>query len=91
MKTKTRIPDWLIGFALTLFFLFITWTGFFDFTDGIEKKLFDFRAWIAAPDTRNTDIELVAISDDDLSELGRFPWPRAPMRPAPPLSASVPA
>lgn len=76
MKIKKTIPDWLIGVALTLFFLFITFTGIFDFTNAIEMKTFDLRARLAAPTERNPDIELVVISDDDLSELGRFPWPR---------------
>ncbi|MFH1488018.1 MAG: serine/threonine-protein kinase [Pseudomonadota bacterium] len=76
MKIKKTIPDWIIGTLLTLFFLFITITGSFDFTDPIEMKTFDLRARIAAPEERNPDIELVVISDDDLSELGRFPWPR---------------
>jgi len=76
MKTKQKVPDWLIGLGVMLFFLFITSTGWFDFTDALEMKTFDLRAKIAAPGDRNPDIELVVISDDDLSELGRFPWPR---------------
>ena len=77
MKVKKTIPDWLIGVVVTLFFLFIMITGIFDFTDAIEMKTFDLRARIAAPTESNPDIELVMISDDDLSELGRFPWPRS--------------
>ncbi len=76
MKIKKKIPDWLIGAVVTLFFLFITFTGIFDFTAPVEMKTFDLRAKLAAPAERNPDIELVVITDDDLSELGRFPWPR---------------
>ena len=76
MKTRQKIPDWSIGVAVTLFFLFITLTGIFDFTDSIEMRTFDFRVRLAAPGDRNPDIELVVITDEDLSELGRFPWPR---------------
>jgi CHASE2 domain-containing sensor protein/tRNA A-37 threonylcarbamoyl transferase component Bud32 len=76
MKIKKTIPDWLIGLLITLFFLFITFTGMFDFIDPIEMKTFDFRAKLAAPEERNPDIEIVVISDEDLSQLGRFPWPR---------------
>jgi serine/threonine-protein kinase len=76
MKIKRAFPDWLIGVLLTLFFLFITLTGVFNFTDVLELRTFDLRAKIAAPDSRDPDIELVVISEDDLSELGRFPWPR---------------
>jgi len=77
MKIKKIIPDWLIGMAVTLFFLFITITSIFDFTDTIEMKTFDLRARLAAPMEQNPDIELVVISDEDLAELGRFPWPRS--------------
>lgn len=76
MAVKQKVPDWLIGGVVTLFFFFIIFTGIFDFTDPIEMKTFDFRARMAAPAERNPDIELVVITDDDLSELGRFPWPR---------------
>ena len=76
MKLKKKIPDWLIGVAVTLFFLFVTYTGIFDFTDAIEMKTFDLRVSMSAPEDINPDIEIVAITDDDLSELGRFPWPR---------------
>jgi len=75
MKIKKTIPDWLIGIVITVLFLF-TLMGRFDFTNGIEMKTFDLRARIAAPQERNPDIELVVISDEDLAERGRWPWPR---------------
>jgi eukaryotic-like serine/threonine-protein kinase len=77
MKIKKTIPDWIIGVAVTVFFLFITLTGIFEFTDTIEKKSYDFRARLAAPSGRNPDIELVVISTDDLAEFGRWPWSRS--------------
>jgi serine/threonine-protein kinase len=76
MRIKKTIPDWLVGLSVMLFFLLITATGLFDFTDPIEMKTFDFRAKMVAPAERHPDIEIVAITDDDLSELGRFPWSR---------------
>jgi len=76
MRVKKIFPDWLIGVLLTLFFLFITLTGVLDFPEAMEMKAFDLRARLAAPEDRNPDIELVVISEEDLSELGRFPWPR---------------
>jgi serine/threonine-protein kinase len=66
----------LAGVLLTLYFLFATATGILDFTETLEMKSFDFRARLAAPGDLNPDIELVAITDEDLSEIGRFPWPR---------------
>jgi serine/threonine-protein kinase len=76
MSIQKTLPDWVIGAVCTLFFLFITLTGILDFTDPIEMKTFDLRAGLAASGSRNPDIELVVISDDDLSELGHFPWSR---------------
>ncbi len=76
MKVKQGIPDWIVGVVLTIFFLLITTTGILDFTAGLEMKTFDLRAKLAAPEQRNPDIELVVIDDDDLAQLGRFPWPR---------------
>ncbi|MCF8061506.1 MAG: CHASE2 domain-containing protein [Deltaproteobacteria bacterium] len=76
MRFERSLPDWMVGVAVTAFFAFITVTGILDFTDAVERKTFDFRARLAAPAERNPDIEIVAITDDDLSELGRFPWPR---------------
>ncbi|RJR43150.1 MAG: CHASE2 domain-containing protein [Desulfobacteraceae bacterium] len=73
---KRRLPDWLAGVILTLYFLFSTHTGILDFTESLELKSFDFRARMAASRDLNPDIELVAITDEDLSEIGRFPWPR---------------
>jgi len=76
MGIKQKVPDWLVGFVVTLFFLFITLSGIFDFTDPVEMKTFDFRANLAADGDPSQDIELVVITDDDLAELGRFPWSR---------------
>ncbi len=76
MKIKKTIPDWVIGLGVTLFFLFISFTGVLDFTEAIEMKTFDFRANLAASDERNPDIEIVAITEDDLAEFGRWPWSR---------------
>jgi CHASE2 domain-containing sensor protein len=76
MSIINKIPEWLIGSVVTLFFLFITVTGLLNFTDIIEKKTLDFRSRLSASEERNSDIELVVITDDDLPELGRLPWPR---------------
>ncbi len=76
MKIRKGIPEWLTGAIVSLFFLFITITGIMDFTNSIEMKTFDLRAEIKASDARDPDIELVVITDDDIAEFGRFPWPR---------------
>jgi len=76
MLFKKGIPEWLIGLVLTLLFLFMFVTGFGDFTDVIEKKRFDLGSRLSASGERNPDIEIVVIDDDDLAEIGRWPWPR---------------
>ena len=73
---KKKIPETIIGVAVSLFFLFITFTGVIDFTDPIEMKSFDFRMRLAARSEKNPDIELVVISEEDLSEFGHWPWSR---------------
>jgi CHASE2 domain-containing sensor protein/tRNA A-37 threonylcarbamoyl transferase component Bud32 len=76
MVLKKGIPEWVIGLILTLVFLFIVLTGIGDFTDIIEKKTFDLRSRLSASGERNPDIEMVVIGEEDLDEIGRFPWPR---------------
>ena len=77
MKIQKIFPDWLIGVTVTLFFLFIILTGYLDFTRPIEMKSYDLRAKLGASDDRSPDIELVAITNDDIDEIGRWPWPRS--------------
>lgn len=76
ISLKKGIPGWFLGLILTLLFIAMFVTGFGDFTDVIEKKTFDLRSKISASGERNPDIEIVVISDEDLAEIGRFPWPR---------------
>ncbi len=76
MKFQKTFSDRVIGTAVTLFFLFIIVSGNLDFTRPIEMKSYDLRAKLAASDKPGHDIELVAITDDDIRELGRWPWPR---------------
>lgn len=54
MKIKKAMPDWVVGVILTLIFLFITFTGIFDFTQAIEMKTFDLRAKLSAPEERKS-------------------------------------
>lgn len=76
MRINKKLPAWVIGLAVTLAFLFITTTGIFDFTAALELKTLDLRSRITASEERDPDIELVVVTDNDISELGPFPWPR---------------
>ncbi len=77
MKFQKIFSDWAIGAALTLIFLFIIFSGSLDFTHTVEMKSYDLRARLAASDERSPDIELVTITNDDINEIGRWPWPRS--------------
>ncbi|MBW1996966.1 MAG: CHASE2 domain-containing protein [Deltaproteobacteria bacterium] len=74
MKSKIDIPHWTVGLLVTAFFLFITYTGIWDFTGIFEIRAYDLRARLASPKERNPHIELVVISKEDLSEFGPLPW-----------------
>ena len=76
MKNKQVVPNWIIGVIITPVFLFCLANDRVDFTKFFEAKAFDLMARSVASDERNPDIELIVITDDDLSELGNFPWPR---------------
>jgi serine/threonine-protein kinase len=73
MQIKKTIPDWLIGVVLTVLFMSSVYMEAFN---TLELKTFDWRARLAASQTKNPDIEIVAITEEDIAELGRFPWPR---------------
>lgn len=74
MNPKVTIPEWIIGALITLVFLFVTFTGIWDFTDVFERKAYDLRARMTAQKGRNPAIELVVISEKDLKEFGPLPW-----------------
>ena len=70
------IPRWLIGLIISLLFIIMFVTDLVDFTDIIEKKTFDLRSRLSASKERDPDIEIVVIGDEDVADIGRFPWPR---------------
>ncbi|MEA3359620.1 MAG: CHASE2 domain-containing protein, partial [Thermodesulfobacteriota bacterium] len=76
MLLKKGITELLIGLGLTLLFFIVAFTGVGDFTDGLEKKTFDLRSKLTAPEEIDSCIEIVAIDDKDLAEIGPCPWPR---------------
>ncbi|MBN2420120.1 MAG: CHASE2 domain-containing protein, partial [Deltaproteobacteria bacterium] len=76
MKLQKIFSDWIIGVAITLIFLFAAFSEEFNFHHTLEMKSYDLRAWLAASDEKSPDIELVVITDNDINELGRWPWPR---------------
>ncbi len=71
-----KIPDWLVGVALTvviaaLFFLRL------DFLTILDAKLFDLRMKLLGARPADDRIAIVAIDDESIAKLGRWPWPRS--------------
>jgi serine/threonine-protein kinase len=73
-----KIPDWLVGLTLTLaiaalFFLRL------DFLTVLDAKLFDLRMKLLGARPADDRIAIVAIDDESIAKLGRWPWPRSRM------------
>lgn len=75
MKLSKNTPDWIIGLILTVLFciFFYTKTGFLE---TIELKSYDLRMRLFPPAKASEDIVIVAIDDESVAKLGRWPWPR---------------
>ena len=68
--------DWFVGLVVSLIFTaaFVAWNPL----DGLEKKAYDLGVSMAAQPAEK-DIAIVAIDDDSIDRIGRWPWPRAVM------------
>lgn len=78
MKISTKIPDWVIGLAITILFCLALFLKI-GFLEAIEFKSYDFRMKLFPPETRVNEIAIVAVDDESISKLGRWPWPRTRM------------
>src|SRR5579872_7312495 len=47
--------------------------------DGLENKLYDWRAQKRATTRDSENVVFIGIDDTDLQKLGRWPWPRSYM------------
>ncbi|MEK6718184.1 MAG: serine/threonine-protein kinase [candidate division NC10 bacterium] len=77
-RVTRRIPEWVIGLAITLVVLVTAWIRP-AFLEAIEYQLFDLRLkWfgLRAP---AQNIAIVAIDEESITKLGRWPWPRSRM------------
>lgn len=75
MKLSKNTPDWIIGLIITALFciFFYTKTGFLE---TIELKSYDLRMRLFPPAKASEEIAIVAIDDESVAKLGRWPWPR---------------
>src|SRR3989338_501331 len=74
MKPSKKTPDIVIGLIVTSIFciFFYTKTGFLE---TIELKSYDMRMRLFHPDKASEEIAIVAIDDESIAKLGRWPWP----------------
>src|SRR3990172_12220135 len=75
MKFSHKIPDWLIGLILTALLCIFSLTKI-GFLEAVELKSYDFRMRLFPPQDINREIAIVAIDDESIAKLGRWPWPR---------------
>ena len=73
---KILHSDFIIGLALTL----VTLGAFFlhvDLFESLELKTYDLRSHLRQTFKPADEIAIVAIDDDSIAKLGRWPWPRS--------------
>ncbi|MBI3297751.1 MAG: CHASE2 domain-containing protein [Elusimicrobia bacterium] len=75
MKNRAWIADALIGLLLTGFV-----AGSYvlrgAFLEGLELKAYDARSQLRVDLEPSSEVVIVAIDDDSITRLGRWPWPR---------------
>ncbi|MCI4624361.1 MAG: serine/threonine-protein kinase [Candidatus Magnetoovum sp. WYHC-5] len=74
-RIRTKIPNWALGFGLTIFILIVYLTSWYPF-EVLEYITYDFRAQLRQKPTDNK-VVIVAIDEESISKIGRWPWPRA--------------
>ena len=73
---KVLLADWMIGGILTLYFL-IGYVGDWSNLRLTENATYDMRSFLLAHGQQSDQIELVAVDQESLAKVGRWPWPRA--------------
>ncbi|MCG3202600.1 MAG: Serine/threonine-protein kinase PknD [Gammaproteobacteria bacterium] len=76
MRKRFWTTDWFAGVALTLLFLALFLMGNRPaWVETIERAAYDFGARTSTRDP-GSQIAVVAIDDNSISNIGRWPWPR---------------
>ena len=71
-----KIPDWAIGLIVTAAVAGLFYARL-DFLAVLDAKLFDLRMKILTSGPPDDRIAIIAIDDDSIAKLGRWPWPRS--------------
>ncbi len=74
-KPRVVIPDWALGGVVTILLLAATASSWGPL-ETLELKLYDLRTKLRAGTPVGQEIAIVAIDEDSISALGRWPWPR---------------
>jgi CHASE2 domain-containing sensor protein len=75
-RATRRIPEWAIGLVITAIVLAMVWIRP-AFLEGIEDRLFDLRLKWFGSRAPAQNIAIVAIDEESITKLGRWPWPRS--------------
>ncbi|MFH1619357.1 MAG: CHASE2 domain-containing protein, partial [bacterium] len=70
------LSDILYGLLLTVLFAFLYLNGG-SFLETLELKSYDLRSKARMNPNPGNEISIIAIDDESLSKLGRWPWPRS--------------
>jgi serine/threonine-protein kinase len=66
--------DWFPGLLVTTFILILGWTGFMS---TLEWQAYGLGARLAPEPETKTNLEIIAIDEASLEQLGKWPWPRS--------------
>src|SRR5437899_10107676 len=75
-KFKFAAADVAIGAVASILVLGIF---YMNWADGLESKLYDFRAKLRSKGKAGDKVVLIGIDDKSIAEIGRYPWPRSYM------------
>jgi CHASE2 domain-containing sensor protein len=75
-KFKFAAADVAIGAVVSILVLGVF---YMNWADGLESKLYDFRASLRAKGKAGDKVVLIGIDDKSIAEIGRYPWPRSYM------------
>ena len=70
------MPEWVIGLTITLIVLALAILRP-AFLEGVENRLYDLRLRWFGGGTPAANIAIVAIDEESITKLGRWPWPRS--------------
>ena len=74
MKSGFWKSDWFLGLALALLVFFASGS---DLLQSLERKAYDMGVQ-ASSRTPSDRVAVIAIDDQSIANIGRWPWPRSP-------------